>query len=82
MKDEVVVVYGTSWCMDCIRTRRWLKSKGISYRWVNIDQDKDGERYVLQVNRGMRSVPTIRFADGCLLVEPSNIELQKKFELK
>lgn len=80
MKDKEIVVYGTNWCGDCIRAKLYLKKKGIAYRWVNIDQDKEGERLVLKINHGMRSVPTILFADGDVdvMVEPSNTELGKK----
>ena len=80
MADDEIIVYGTRWCSDCVRTRHLLSTIGITYRWVNIDQDKDGERFVLRINRGMRSVPTILFNDGSVLVEPSNVELQSKLK--
>jgi mycoredoxin len=78
MITQEIVVYGTRWCGDCARTRAFLNLNGIAYRWVNIDQDKDGEQLVLRINHGMRSVPTILFFDGDVLVEPSNVELQQK----
>jgi len=78
MKEHEIVVYGTNWCGDCLRVKLFLKKRGIAYRWVNIDQDKEGERLVLQINHGMRSVPTILFTDGVVLVEPSNTELGEK----
>ncbi len=37
--------------------------------------------YVVRVNRGMRSVPTIVFPDGSILVEPGARELAAKFSL-
>jgi glutaredoxin len=80
MADDEIIIYGTWWCSDCVRTRQFLGKIGIIYRWVNIDQDKDGERFVLRNNRGMRSVPTILFSDGSVLVEPSNAELQSKLK--
>jgi mycoredoxin len=33
---------------------------------------------VVKINKGNRSVPTIVFPDGSVLVEPSNAELEKK----
>lgn len=75
---EEIIVYGTVWCPDCIRSRRLLESKGIRYRWVDIGQDPEGQRFVEQVNGGMRSVPTIVFPDGDILVEPSNARLAAK----
>jgi mycoredoxin len=73
-----VVVYGTSWCPDCRRAQRVLDQNGVSYRYVNIEEDRVAAEYVVGVNRGYRSVPTIVFPDGSILVEPSNAQLQAK----
>lgn len=73
-----ITVYGTDWCADCRRSKRWLDENHISYRWVNIDHDSAGEKFVIATNRGNRSVPTIVFGDGTILVEPSNTELSNK----
>jgi mycoredoxin len=50
----------------------------IPYHWIDIDADADGRRFVEQVNHGNRSVPTIVWKDGSILVEPSVDELEKK----
>ena len=50
------------------------------YDFVSIDKDKEAEVYVLSVNNGNRSVPTILFADGSILVEPSNNILKEKIK--
>jgi len=78
MPDMKIVVYGTEWCNDCRRAKRFFQERNIEYQWVNIDQDKKGEQFVLKTNKGMRSVPTIVFSDGTILVEPTNTELAKK----
>jgi len=78
MPDMKIVVYGTEWCNDCRRAKRFFQERNIEYQWVNIDQDKKGEQFVLKTNKGMRSVPTIVFSDGAILVEPTNTELAKK----
>ena len=49
--------------------------------WVDIDNDTEGARYVQEVNRGYRSVPTICFPDGTILVEPSDEALRSKLGL-
>jgi glutaredoxin len=82
MTDPDIIVYGTEWCGDCRRARRFLEFKKIPYQFVNIDQDKAGETFVLQNNRGMRSVPTILFPDGSIHVEPSNLALARKLGLE
>lgn len=78
MNSRNIIVYGTNWCGDCIRSKRFLEEKGIDFIFVNIDKDKEAERFVIETNHGMRIVPTICFEDGSLLVEPSNGELAEK----
>lgn len=73
-----IVFYGTKWCFDCTRAKRLFKRFDIEYRWVDIDKDPAGRNYVQEVNNGNRSVPTILFPDGEILVEPSNEELVAK----
>jgi len=78
MSDQKILVYGVEWCGDCRRARRFLNEHAIQFTFINIDQDKKGEQFVLKTNRGYRSVPTIVFADGTTLTEPSNDTLAKK----
>ena len=79
MAEELeIIIYGTTWCGDCYRTRRFLEKHALHYKWINIDNDRNGEQTVLTINHGMRSVPTIVFGDGSILVEPSNIALAQK----
>lgn len=73
-----IIVYGTKWCFDCTRAKKLFHRLDIKYRWVDIDKDPDGRSYVQEVNNGNRSVPTILFPDGEILVEPSNEELAAK----
>lgn len=82
MVDAKVTVYGAYWCPDCRRSKRFLGEQFIPYRWVDIEQDKDGEIFVLEKNQGKRIIPTIVFADGSFLVEPSNAEIATKLGLK
>ena len=77
--QQKVKVYATTWCGDCRMAKRWLDAHNIPYDYINIEQDEEAADYVLRVNRGMRSVPTIVFPDGSVLVEPSARELAQKF---
>jgi len=72
--------YGTSWCPSSRRAKKFLSKKNIEFEWINIDKDSDGYEFVIKVNNGNRSVPTIVFPDGDILVEPSNTELAKKLD--
>jgi glutaredoxin len=61
--------------------RRFLDKHNIPYTWIDIDRDHEAEKFVLNANGGMRSVPTIIFEDGSKLVEPSTEALAKKIGL-
>ncbi len=78
MAEERIVLYGTTWCGATRRARQCLEQCGVPYRWIDIDRDAEACRFVEQVNRGYRSVPTIVFPDGAILVEPSEEKLRSK----
>ena len=77
-KLKEIVVYGTRWCGDTKRARLFFEDHNIDYHFIDIDQDIGGERIVREVNEGARSVPTIIFSDGSILVEPDEYALLKK----
>jgi mycoredoxin len=79
--EQKVKMYATTWCGDCRMAKRWLDAHGIAYDYINIEEDESGAEYVMRVNKGYRSVPTIVFPDGSILVEPSSRELAAKFSV-
>lgn len=79
--EKKITVYATTWCGDCRFARRWLDAHGIAYDYVNIEENEQAAKYVAQVNNGARSVPTIIFPDGSILVEPNARQLTTKFQL-
>lgn len=82
MSQSGIVVYGTHWCPDCKRSKKFLNEQFTDYDWVDIEQDPQAESQVLKLNDGKRIVPTIVFPDGSVLVEPSNAALARKLGLK
>jgi thioredoxin reductase (NADPH) len=80
--DEVIRVYGASWCPDCRRAKRFLGDQRISFEWHDIEVDPDGVRIVQDRNDGNNIIPTIVFPDGSHLSEPSNEELAEKIGLE
>ena len=73
-----IIVYGTTWCPDCVRSKRYLDQRGITYQWVDVDRDEAAREHIIRINGGMRRVPTIVFPDGSILVEPTNVQLAAK----
>ncbi len=72
------VIYGTAWCGDCIRSKKFLDENKIPYKWIDIDFDEEAKEKAAELNGGESKVPTIVFSDGTILIEPSNEELGKK----
>jgi mycoredoxin len=82
LENDTIKMFATTWCGDCRMAKRWLDSHSIPYEYINIEQDDQAAEYVMQVNRGMRTVPTIVFPDGSVLVEPSARDLAAKFSMR
>lgn len=79
MTQPTIIIYATDWCPDCHRVRRYFQAHQIPFQWINIDRDPEAEAFVRHVNHGNRSVPTIVFPDGTILVEPTGEELDTQF---
>ena len=77
-KPTYPLVYGTTWCPDCKRAKRFLGEHRTPYSWIDVEQDPKGMRRIQQLNKGKQVIPTIVFADGSVLAEPSNAELAAK----
>ena len=75
---STIVMYSTSWCPDCRRAKKFLDKNNISYIEVDVDKDEKGKLFIMEVNNGARTVPTIIFPDGDKLLEPSTQELRAK----
>ena len=69
--DAALILYSTPWCGYCVRLKTMLKAAGIAYREINIEQDSAAAEFVGSVNGGNHTVPTVRFADGSTLTNPS-----------
>jgi mycoredoxin len=79
--EKKITVYATTWCGDCRFAKRWFDARGIAYDYINIEENEEAAAYVIKINNGARSVPTIIFPDGSILVEPDARQLASKFGL-
>ena len=82
MAETTIKLYGTNWCSDCKRSKKFLGEQRVPYEYVNIEEDLEGQAYVQRVQNGGMSIPTILFEDGNILVEPTNAELAAKLGLE
>ena len=77
---EQVKIYGADWCGDTRRALRVLDTAGVQYDYVNIDGDREGEKKVIEFNKGKRRIPLVEIASETgmqSLSVPSDSELKK-----
>jgi mycoredoxin len=71
-------VYSTPWCGYCTRLKKQLQREGVAFAEVDIEQDPSAEELVKSVNGGNATVPTLVFADGSAMTNPSLREVLAK----
>ena len=71
-------MYCTPWCGFCRRLKSQLAREGIEVAEVDIEQDPSAADYVMSVNGGMQMVPTVLFADGTALTNPSAAQVRER----
>jgi mycoredoxin len=74
----MLTMYSTPWCGYCHRLKGQLDREGIAYAIVDIERDPNAADFVMSVNAGNRTVPTVRFADGSALTNPSIVQVKHK----
>jgi thioredoxin reductase (NADPH) len=82
MSHTNIKLYGTYWCSDCKRSKKFLGEQRVHYDFINIEEDAEGQALVRKLQNGGMSIPTIVFEDGSFLVEPTNAELAAKLGLE
>ena len=71
MTESKVTVYGAYWCPDCRRAKKFLGEQFVPYRWVDIEQDKEGEAYVLQKNDGIHFDQRVFAKESIISLHPN-----------
>ncbi len=66
-----VTMYTTTWCGYCFRLKKLMQREGIEFAEVDIERDDSAAELVMSANGGNRTVPTLVFADGTALTNPS-----------
>ena len=75
MSHTNIKLYGTNWCSDCKRSKKFLGEQRVHYEFINIEEDTEGQAFVQRVQNGGLTIPTIVFEDGALLIEHGLEEL-------
>ena len=77
-KKFEIVMYSTQWCGDCVRSYKVVDKLNIKFTEIDIDFDKEGFEIAKKIQNQNPRIPTIVFADGSFLVEPTDVELTDK----
>ncbi|MEU9012832.1 mycoredoxin [Streptomyces sp. NPDC048479] len=76
-----VTMYSTTWCGYCRRLKSQMDREGIAYTEINIEQDPHSATFVEKANGGNQTVPTVLFADGSTLTNPSLAQVKQKISV-
>ena len=73
-----LTMYTTPWCGFCRNLKRQLARDGIEMIEVDIERDQAAAEFVMSVNGGNQTVPTLLFPDGTALVNPSAAQVRAR----
>ena len=69
MAHTKITLYGTHWCSDCKRAKKFFGEQRVHYDFIDVDMDSGGLAFVERANNGKQIIPTIVFEDGGGMVE-------------
>lgn len=75
---QPLTMYTTTWCGYCRRLKSQLAREGIAITEIDIERDESAATYVETVNGGFQTVPTVLFADGSTMTNPSVREVRQR----
>jgi mycoredoxin len=75
-----LTMYTTQWCGYCRNLKRQLARDGIEMDEVDIERDPAAAEYVMSVNGGNQTVPTVVFPDGSAMTNPSAAQVRARLE--
>jgi mycoredoxin len=70
-----LTVYGAAWCKDCRRTSALLARLDVDHVHVDLEAEPDRVDEAREL-AGIQRIPVVHFADGEVLVEPSDADLE------
>ena len=78
MPGTSLTMYSTRWCGYCRRLKSQMDREGIAYREVDIEAEPSAADYVMSVNGGNQTVPTVVFPDGSAMTNPSLAQVKRR----
>lgn len=75
-----LTMYTTPWCGFCKRLKAQLAREGIEMVEIDIEQDPKAAEFVMSVNDGNMTVPTVVYPDGSAVTNPGAKAVKAKLE--
>ena len=75
---QPLTMYTTTWCAFCRRLKSQLARDGIEMTEINIEEVPGAAEFVMSVNGGNQTVPTVEFPDGSAMTNPSAVEVKQR----
>jgi mycoredoxin len=75
---SALTMYSTPWCGYCHRLKGQLNRAGIEFTEIDIEKVPDAAKLVEKINNGNQTVPTVVFADGTAMTNPSLAQVAEK----
>lgn len=65
-KSAQVTVYSASWCAFCHMAKRYLDSKGITYKDIDVDHDPAAAQELVK-KTGQAGIPVLEIGDAIII---------------
>ena len=75
-----LTMYTTQWCGFCRNLKNQLARVGIEMAEVDIERDHAAADFVMSVNGGNQTVPTVVFPDGSVMTNPSANQVRARLD--
>lgn len=75
---ESVTLYKSNFCPHSLAIEQYLRRRKVPLHIITIDGNREARLELMALNNGLASVPTLLFADGTQLTEPSFGDLRRK----
>lgn len=73
-----VTMFSTAWCGYCRRLKSQMEREGISFTEVDIEREPGTAEFVMSVNGGNQTVPTVLFPDGSAATNPTLAQVRDR----
>ncbi|MFI0406503.1 mycoredoxin [Actinomadura sp. 3N508] len=78
--NAALTLYSAPWCAFCKRLKKHLDREKIPYTEINVEQDPTAAETVKKINNGNQIIPTVVFADGTTMTNPTITQVKHQLD--